>query len=308
MNKLIFISIFTTFLIVQTGCSGAANVNQTNQTNVNSTMEPPLANKNPAVNAAAQETPLPQFTNADEALAEGVKLLDANATIKAIEALRQAVKLDPDSGEAHFRLGIAYAQIEKAAKDKEMTSTEPTPTPAPAKTQKNKKGKKDEFVPTADSEKSFAEAVKAYKKHLVKNPKDDVAHFNLGRSYNKLNNDEEAEKSLREAVKLKPEDTEYQTELGAILIKLAHYDEAVKALKKALEIDESNLQAAELLEKADAGKKRLDFGIPPKGANDKTAAKGAAKAKNTPKTKDDEMPDTEEPKPAPKPSTKNTNQ
>ena len=93
-----------------------------------------------AQTATAQETPLPQFTNIDEAIAEGINLLDLNKTEKAIEAFRQAVKLNPDSGEAYFRLGIAYAQIERAEKEKILTSTEATPTPTPAK--KAKKGKK----------------------------------------------------------------------------------------------------------------------------------------------------------------------
>lgn len=265
MNKLFLILISAVFF---NACSGGANVAPNNQPNVNTAVTAtPAANNTKA--AVVQETPLPQFTNADEAVAEGVKLLDANSTVKAVEALRQAVKLNPDSGEAYFRLGIAYAQIEKIKKEKELTSTDPTPTPVPAK--KVKKGAKEVFAPTTDSEKAFAEAVKAYKKHLIKNPKDDAALFNLGRAYNKISNDEEAEKALRQAVKLKPEDTEYQTELGAILIKLAHYDDAVKSLKKALDIDASNLQADELLQKAQEGVHRVHFGITPKDTNDKPA-------------------------------------
>ena len=54
---------------------------------------------------------------------------------------------------------------------------------------------------------------------LPQNPKDDVAQFNLGRTYVKLLKDDDAEDAFREAVKLKPEDTDYQTELGAILIR-----------------------------------------------------------------------------------------
>jgi len=71
-------------------------------------------------------------------------------------------------------------------------------------------------------------------------------------------------KSLQQAVKLKPDDGEYQTELGVILIKLAQYEEAVAALKKAVSIDSTNLQAESLLEKAEAGRKRVDFGNKPK--------------------------------------------
>ncbi len=65
---------------------------------------------------------------------------------------------------------------------------------------------------------------------------------------------------MQTAVKLNPDDSDYQTELGEIYIKLAQYDEAIKALKKAIDIDENNLIAEDLLEQAQAGKKRVDFG------------------------------------------------
>ncbi len=241
---------------MQINCTGSA-ANNTNQ-NTNSAATPtPATNVNANANAntaVAQETPVPQFTDANVALAEGIKMLDSNSTEKAIDAFSQAIKLNPDLAEAHFRLGIAYSLVEAEKAQETESDTMPTPTPTPIR-----KGKTLEPAKT-DSEKSFENAVKSYKKFLIKNPKDDVAHFNLGRAYNKLNDDKEALKSLQQAVKLKADDTEYQTELGAIYIKLAQYNEAVRALKKALEIDDSNLEAESLLEKADAGKKRVDFG------------------------------------------------
>jgi tetratricopeptide (TPR) repeat protein len=118
----------------------------------------------------------------------------------------------------------------------------------------------------AFSEKQFNKAVEVYKKWLNKNPDDDVAHYNLGRTYNKLYKDEEASKAFKQAVKLKPEDSEYQTELGGSLIRLAQYHEAVAALKKAIEIDSTNERAISMLEDAEAGRQRLDYN-PPKNAN-----------------------------------------
>lgn len=269
MRKLSIILFLTIFAIWQTGCTTSSdNTNQninissptatptvatnnnTNQDNAN------VANVNSNANVTAKkDEPVPTFTDAATALAEGNKYFDANNTEKAIEAFKQAAKLNPDLAEAHFKLGVAYALIEKEKESQvELKPNEPTPTKTP------KKGK--DVVAKKDSDKAFEDAVKAYKKIVAKNPKDDVALFNLGRSYNKINEDKEAEKTLRQAVKLKPDDSEYQAELGAILIKFAKYEEAVGVLKKALKLDESNSQAQSLLEKAEAGKKRIDYGIP----------------------------------------------
>ena len=58
-------------------------------------------------------------------------------------------------------------------------------------------------APKPNSQKEFEKAVAAYKKLLAASPKDDVAQFNLGRAYNKLNQDDDAEEAFRAAVKLK---------------------------------------------------------------------------------------------------------
>lgn len=200
-----------------------------------------------------------EFTSAPEALAAGNRLFDAGETERAIDAYLQAVKMDPDLAEAFFKLGIAYALVEAEIDSAAETDPAATPEPSSRKSQEKKK----------NSEKAFESAVNAYKKILARNSEDDVAHFHLGLTYNKLNEDNEAAKSLREAVKLKPENAEYQTELGAIYIKLAKYHEAVAALKKALELDPENIDAQELLERAEAGKKRIDFVQPKKEGDEK---------------------------------------
>lgn len=247
------------FLIV--GCtSNSGNSNQTNSNSSNTISKTNSANTNEA-DTNVSSTPLPTFTDAETALSEGKKLLEANQTNKAVEALQQAVKLNPDSGEAYFNLGVAYALQEKENELLPVEKQEPTPTPPPVK---KGKAKKDEPLVLTKSDKAFENAAKAYEKVVKKNPKDDYAFFNLGRAYNKINQDDKSEKALRQAVKLNPDNSEYQTEFGAILIKLAQYDEAVKVLKKVVDKDAENSHAQDLLDKAEAGQKRINFGVKPK--------------------------------------------
>ena len=157
------------------------------------------ANANAANTADAAQT----FSDPQAALAEGNRLLAANEAEAAINAYKQATALDPNLAEAYFKMGIAYSLIEMQQKQ----SADVVETPLPGE------GKKPKEIRT-ESEKAFEKAVEAYKKIVDNNPNDDVAFYNLGRSYNKLNEDQDAEKALRQAVKLKPDDTEYQTELG----------------------------------------------------------------------------------------------
>jgi tetratricopeptide (TPR) repeat protein len=260
----------------QFGCSGS--LNQT-------------ANNADANSASSTDS----FADANAALQTGSDLLETGDTEKAIEILNRAVELNPDLAEAWFKLGIAYSLIEKRDESAESESNN-----AEANAEKPKKEKK------SNSEIAFEKAVTAYKKVVGANPDDHLAFFNLGRSYNKLNEDEEAEKALEKAAKLNPEDTEYQTELGAIRIKLANYQAAIGPLKKALELDPDNIKAQELLEDAEAGRSRISFTTVKK--DDKNANKNANVANaNVSEASTDSKPQTTEPKedkpkqPTPKP-------
>jgi len=205
-----------------------------------------LTQPDPNENRSA-ESPFASIADPNEALAEGNRLLDENQTDLAIAAYHRAIELNPELAEAHFQLGIAWSLIEMRASQE-----------GAADQADNKK---------PNSLRSFERAVESYKKWIADNPKDDVAHFNLGRTYSKLLKDEQAEDAFKQAVKLKPDDTEYQTELGAVLIKLAKYREAIGPLNKAIELDPTNARAIEMLEDAQAGRQRIDFVGPKKDAN-----------------------------------------
>jgi tetratricopeptide (TPR) repeat protein len=229
--------------------------------------------REPADNAnATQEqpsNPTGQYTDANQALADGITLLETGETDRAIDVLNQAVMLNPDLAEAYFHMGVAYALVE--ARDE--TVVENDPNAVQSNVEKGGKPKKK------NSEIAFERAVAGFKKIVAENKQDHPAWFNMGRAYNKLNEDEEALDAFREAVELNPEDSEYQTELGSILIKLARYREAIAPLKKALELDPENVEAQELLEDAEAGRSRINYQTTPKPDNrNSNSNKGSSNA------------------------------
>lgn len=195
-----------------------------------------------------------EYQDAALALADGTRFLDEDEVEKAIAALLQAVKLDPDLAEAYFNLGVAYALIElRDSLDPESS------VPIGSNT--------DDANKKPNSAVAFEKAAEAYEKIITREPENYQAHFSLGLSYNKLNKDREAARAFRQAVRLNPEDAQYQTELGKILIKLAEYREAIAPLKKALELDPESVEAEELLSDAEAGRSRVDYVSPKRDTN-----------------------------------------
>ncbi|QQS32071.1 MAG: tetratricopeptide repeat protein [Acidobacteriota bacterium] len=228
----------------------------------------PAANSNTDV-APAAENPAAKITDANEALTEGSRLLEESDVEAAILYLERAVEINPDLGEAYFKLGIAYGL-------QQLQATQAGIELEPATDDSGKPRK-------TSSERAFEKAIEAYKKWIKENPKDDVAFYNMGRAYAKLMEDKEAEDAFKKAVAIKPDDPEYQMELGAIRIKLANYAEAIAPLKKSLELDPENVRADELLEEAEAGRRRVEY-VSPKGNTNtpsNTASNTAANSAGT---------------------------
>jgi len=159
-------------------------------------------------------------------LDKGKQLYLDDQDTEAVAAFQQAVNLDPDLAEAHFRLALGYEALEKRE----------------------------------DAESHYKKAVEAYKKHLDANPDDAEAHYNLGQTYANLGNYSEAIRSYRQATKLKTDDPGIYYDLGVAHTKLAQYDQAAAAFSKSLEIDPDYYRAQDALEEAREGVKRIRAG------------------------------------------------
>lgn len=159
-------------------------------------------------------------------LDQGKEFYRTDEDEKAAEAFQQAIKLDPDLAEAHFRLGLAF----------------------------------DAVGMEQEAEAAYKKAIEKYKKYLQTNGKDADAHYNMGQAYAGLRLYSEAVKEYRQAARLKDDDADIYYDLGTALTKLAQYDEAAAAFSKSLEIDPENYRAEDALEEARDGVKRIRAG------------------------------------------------
>lgn len=165
-------------------------------------------------------------TRARALLEKGKELYRDDQDAEAVLALQEAVRLDPDLAEAHFRLGLGYESV----------------------------GKREE------AEAQYKKAVAAYKKYLDGNAEDHEAHYDLGQTYAGLGQYSDAIREYREATKLKEDDPDIYYDLGVAYTKLAQYDAAAVAFSKSLEIDPDYYRAQDGLDEAKEGIKRIRAG------------------------------------------------
>jgi Flp pilus assembly protein TadD len=172
----------------------------------------------------------PQVSNglgdARAQLEKGKELYRNDQDAEAVLAFMEAVRLDPNLAEAHFRLGLGYESL----------------------------GKREE------AEAEYKKAVEAYKKYFEGNPDDSEAHYALGQTYANLGQYSDAIREYREATKLKEDDPDIYYDLGVAYTKLAQYDAAATAFKKSLEIDPDYYRAQDGLDDAKEGIKRIRAG------------------------------------------------
>ena len=189
-------------------------------------------------------------TRAREQLEKGKELYRNDQDAEAVLAFMEAVRLDPDLPEAHFRLALGYESLDKRE----------------------------------EAEAEYKKAADTYKRYLEDKDNDAEAHYNLGQIYANLGQYSEAIREYREATRLKEDDPDIFYDLGVAYTKLAQYDQAAVAFAKSLEIDPDYYRAQDGLDEAKQGIKRIRAGRKhqedllkkKKEAELKKAAEGAA--------------------------------
>ena len=184
------------------------------------------ANATGATSPGNEADPEKSRRQAQALVEQGKELYKNDQDEQAAKAFEAAIRLQPDLAEAHLRLGMAYAALERKP----------------------------------EAEDSYRKAIELYKKLIQSNPKDAEGFFNLGEAHSFLHQDEEAARNYRQATRLRPDDEEAFYQLGMSETRLAHYPEAMAAFKKALELDPDDYRSTDALETAQEGAKRIKEG------------------------------------------------
>ena len=197
-------------MVLATGCKRSGQ-----QSTDNSAAAPQVSNNLPE-----------DRTRARAQLDKGKELFRNDQDAEAVLAFLEAVRLDPDLPEAHFRLALGYESL----------------------------GKREE------AEAEYKKTVEAYKKYFAENEDDAEAHYVLGQTYANLGQYSEAIREYRAATKLKDDDPDIHYDLGVAYTKLAQYDAAAAAFSKSLEIDPDYYRAQDGVDEAKEGIKRIRAG------------------------------------------------
>ncbi len=173
---------------------------------------------------------------------------------EAIAALKKAVEIKPDYGEAYINLGSAYSDMGKYEE-------------AIAAYRKAVEMKPDfdavynNLGFTYSRMGKHEEAIDCYMKAIALNPRRDTAYFNLGFAYRDLGKYEDAILSYKKILEFSPDNLNAFSHLGSAYIAMRRNEEAITVLKRALEISPDYALAYDNLAVAYYNEEQYDLAI-----------------------------------------------
>ena len=157
----------------------------------------------------------------------GIVLEDKGHFEEAVKAYREAIRINPEFAKAYNNLGLALynnGQLDEAIKAcKEAIRINPEDVGAYSNLGVALVGKGN-----------IDEAMEIFKKVIRINPEYAEVHNNLGNALADKGRIDEAIKAYKEAIRLNPKSADAHNNLGFILYNKGHFDEAIKEYKEAI--------------------------------------------------------------------------
>ena len=179
---------------------------------------------------------------AQDFLEAGKSALDARDYERAVEELKQAIQLNDNLTEAHFRLGNAYLQMQRHTNAEAAYRDALLIEPNDADVHAN-------LGVALYSQNRFAEAEGSFRTGLQLSPSDAELHYLLGATLLQLSQHESgqlesAKQELDQAIELKPDMPEAWYGLGVYYKETGQTEQAIQAFEHFLELpDPQDIQA-----------------------------------------------------------------
>ena len=160
----------------------------------------------------------------------GLTYLESKDYKKAIESLKEAIRLKPNDAGAYYWLGFAYAEIENYQKAiesyKEVVRLNP------------------DFVYTYDPLGSayfalndYEKAIESFKEAIRINPDNATVYSKLGIAYAGIKEYQKAIESCKEAIRLTPDSAQAHYFLGVAYNRIENYQKAMEPFKEAIRLN-----------------------------------------------------------------------
>jgi tetratricopeptide (TPR) repeat protein len=158
-----------------------------------------------------------------------------NSYAKAIEAYKQAVRIDPDDADTYYNLGNVYFALDNHSKAIEVYKQAIRIDPDDAETHYNLGIAYDEVG-------FYKDAIEAYKQAIRIDPDDAETHGGLGVTYGKLGFYKDAIEAFKQAIRIDPNYANAHLGLGFSYFLIGDKSSALNEYKilKELDIDKAN--------------------------------------------------------------------
>ncbi|HEX2695314.1 MAG TPA: tetratricopeptide repeat protein [Acidobacteriota bacterium] len=160
----------------------------------------------------------------------GLCRLELNQPEAAVAALSEALKLQPNDVKTNFSLADAYTRAKILDKAEAIYETLVGLNPEGATTYYGK------IIQIYDEAGQYDKAIEAARKIIEMNPKNELAVFNLGIMFLKLQRTDEAVRAFRDALAIKPDYVSAQYNIGYSYSLAKRWKESVEGFQKYTEL------------------------------------------------------------------------
>jgi tetratricopeptide (TPR) repeat protein len=160
----------------------------------------------------------------------GLCRLELNQPEAAVAALSEALKLQPTDVKTNFSLADAYTRVKNLDQAEAIYKTLAGLNPEGATTYYGR------IIQMYDEAGRYDKAIEAARKIIEMNPKNELAVFNLGIMFLKLQRTDEAVQAFRDALALKPDYASAQYNIGYSYSLAKRWTESIEGFRKYTEL------------------------------------------------------------------------